>query len=90
MLFIITTGDFITSDWETFKSDYQKEYNSPEEELQRKDIFLENVNQMKEYRRTHPGASFTMGINHLTDQRISVRKYLIQRRFIDDLSGINL
>ncbi len=33
---------------------------------------MENVNRIKEYQTTHPDATFTMGINHLTDQRIEV------------------
>jgi hypothetical protein len=76
-LFITITGS-LSSDWETFKRDYEKEYDSIEEEIQRKKIFLDNVNRMKEYRQTHPDASFTIGINHLTDRRINVDKYLIK------------
>lgn len=63
-----------SSDWETFKSDYNKEYVSREEETERKGIFLENVNRMKEYQSTHPDATFTMGINHLADRRTHVGK----------------
>jgi hypothetical protein len=33
---------------------------------------LENVNQIKEYQKTHPDATFTMKINHLADRRIEV------------------
>ena len=67
----ITTST-LSSDWETYKSDYNKEYVSVEEETERKEIFLENVNRMKEYQRTHPDATFTIGINHLTDRRTHV------------------
>lgn len=59
-------------DWERFKSDYNKEYASIEEEIERREIFLENVNRINEYERMHPDATFTMGINHLTDRRSHV------------------
>ncbi len=88
-MFITITGS-LSSDWETFKSDYNKEYDSLDEEIQRKKIFLENVNRMKEYRRTHPTATFTMGINHLTDRRTDVGIYLSKIKFIKYLSGINI
>ncbi len=71
-LLFITITDSLSSDWEKFKSDYNKQYESPAEEAQRQQIFLENVNRIKEYQTTHPDATFTMGINHLTDQRIEV------------------
>lgn len=59
-------------DWERFKSDYHKEYTSIEEEIERREIFLENVNRIHEYRKMHPHATFTMGINHLTDRHSHV------------------
>jgi hypothetical protein len=59
-------------DWLKFKRDYNKHYKSIAEEIKRKQIFLENVNQIRHYERTHPDATFTVGINHLTDRRIEV------------------
>ncbi len=59
-------------DWLKFKRDYNKHYESIAEEIERKKIFLENVDQIRHYERTHPDATFKVGINHLTDRRIEV------------------
>lgn len=72
LLLLIVSTSSSSIDWETFKNDFNKEYASIEEEIQRKEIFLKNVNRIEEYQRTHPEATFTMGINHLTDQRTDV------------------
>ncbi|CAF1551314.1 unnamed protein product, partial [Rotaria sordida] len=53
-----------------FKRHYNKHYKSAAEEAERKQIFLENVNRIHTYERLHPNATFTLGINHLTDRRI--------------------
>ncbi len=89
MLFI--TGS-LSSDWENFKRDFDKQYASPEEETEREQIFLENVDRIKEYERTHPDATFTMEINHLTDQHISVSNYSLKtvlKKTINYLLGIS-
>jgi hypothetical protein len=78
LLFI--TGS-LSSDWENFKRDFDKQYASPEEETEREQIFLENVDRIKEYERSHPDATFTMEINHLTDQHISVKQLFIENSF---------
>jgi len=70
-LFIAINGSS-SSDWEKFKRDYDKQYASPAEEFERQQIFFENVNRIKEYQRTHSDLTFTMGINHLADQRTEV------------------
>ncbi|CAF1495686.1 unnamed protein product [Rotaria sordida] len=59
-------------DWLKFKRHYNKHYKSAAEEAERKQIFLENVNRIRTYERLHPNATFTLGINHLTDRRIEV------------------
>jgi len=54
---------------------------------------LENVNRIKEYQTTHPDATFTMGINHLTDQRIEVGKNIFlkyKKKNINYISGIRI
>ncbi len=58
--------------WLQLKRNYNKHYESTAEEIERKKIFLENVNQIRHYERTHPDATFKVGINHLTDRRIEV------------------
>ncbi|UJR14988.1 hypothetical protein I4U23_001966 [Adineta vaga] len=68
LLFTTITGDSLF-DWEKFKHDYNKQYTSTMEESARKQIFLENVDKIKEFQHTHPDATFTIGINHLTDRR---------------------
>ena len=61
-------------DWMKFKRDYSKHYQSATEEQERKQIFLENANRMRDFQRFHPNATFTVGINHLADQRIEVEQ----------------
>jgi len=58
--------------WLKLKRNYKKHYESIAEEIERKKIFLENVDQIRHYERTHPDATFKVGINHLTDRRIEV------------------
>lgn len=77
VIFFVLLGAVTTSssfDWLKFKRDYNKHYQSAAEEIERKQIFLENVNQIRAYERTHPDATFTLGINHLTDRRIEVNQ----------------
>ena len=70
----------MSSQWEKFKEDYNKHYASNAEENERKQIFFENVNRMRSYQQTHPGATFTVGINHLTDRRTEVIFSLMYNR----------
>jgi hypothetical protein len=58
--------------WLKLKRNYNKHYESTAEEIERKKIFLENVNRIRHYERTHPDATFKVGINHFTDRRIEV------------------
>jgi hypothetical protein len=62
----------LSSEWDKFKRDYNKQYASTAEENERKQIFFENVNRIRSYQQTHSGATFSVGINHLTDRRIEV------------------
>ena len=55
-----------------FKNKYQKRYASVEEEAQRQQIFMENVQRMRDYQAAHPDATFSMAINHLADRRMDV------------------
>ncbi|CAF4493800.1 unnamed protein product [Rotaria socialis] len=57
-------------DWIKFKRSFNKNYKTAAEEAERKQIFLENVNRMRDYERAHPDATFKIGINHLADHRI--------------------
>ncbi|CAM2719641.1 unnamed protein product [Rotaria socialis] len=69
-----STHPYLASDpsleWNKFKRDYNKQYATTAEEAQRRNVFTENVNRMRTYQKTHPDASFTMAISHLTDRRI--------------------
>ncbi|CAF1303742.1 unnamed protein product [Adineta steineri] len=60
----------LSFEWDKFKRDYNKNYASAAEEIERKEIFIENINRMRAYQQTHPDASFTMAINHLADRQI--------------------
>jgi hypothetical protein len=62
----------LSLEWDKFKRDYNKQYATAAEEIERKQIFIKNVNQIRSYQQTHPDATFTIGINHLADQRIEV------------------
>jgi hypothetical protein len=64
-------GD-LSLEWDKFKRDYNKQYATAAEEIERKQIFIKNVNQIRSYQQTHPDATFTIGINHLADHRIEV------------------
>ncbi|CAF4643022.1 unnamed protein product, partial [Rotaria sp. Silwood1] len=66
----LTSATNSSIDWLKFKRDYNKHYKSAAEEVERKQIFLENVNQIRTFKRLHPNATFTIGINHLADRRI--------------------
>ncbi|CAF1353766.1 unnamed protein product [Rotaria magnacalcarata] len=68
-LLLVTITSSSSYDWETFKHNYNKKYASKIEEAERKQIFLENVNRIHEYRRIHPEATFQIGMNHLMDRR---------------------
>ena len=63
-LLCLTITESALSDWEEFKRDYEKKYESSTEEIKRREIFLDNIKQMKEYQRLNPEATFTMDINH--------------------------
>jgi hypothetical protein len=45
----------------------------------RKEIFLDNLNQMRNYQRANPNATFTLAINHLADRRSEVDHICTQR-----------
>jgi hypothetical protein len=62
----------LSLEWDKFKLDYNKKYASAAQEIERKQIFIENVNRMRSYQQTHSDATFTMAINYLTDRRIEV------------------
>lgn len=64
----MTTGD-LSMEWDLFKHDYNKQYSSLTEESERKEIFIENINRMKTYIKTHPDANYSMKINSLFDRR---------------------
>jgi len=69
VLFGVIKSD-LSSEWDKFKSDYNKKYTSAAEEIERQQIFTDNVNRMRSYQQTHPAATFTMAINQFTDRRI--------------------
>ncbi|CAF1497251.1 unnamed protein product [Adineta steineri] len=73
IIFLVLFGVVASSsslDWLKFKRNHNKHYKSAAEEAKRKQIFLENVNRIHDYERTHPNATFKLGINHLADRRI--------------------
>jgi hypothetical protein len=72
LLSVFTSVTSSPFDWHKFKRDYNKQYASASEEAMRKQIFLENVKQMRDYQRTHPDATFTLAINHLADRTSEV------------------
>jgi hypothetical protein len=67
----MVTSD-LSCEWNKFKRDYDKHYASATEEVERRQIFIEDVNQMRVYQRTHAEATFTMTINSLADRRIQI------------------
>ncbi|CAF1303904.1 unnamed protein product [Adineta steineri] len=69
VLFGVALSD-LSLEWDKFKRDYNKNYASAAEEMERKEIFIENINRMRAYQQTYPDASFTMTINYLADRRI--------------------
>ncbi|CAF3353192.1 unnamed protein product [Rotaria sp. Silwood1] len=69
VLLVVVSGSS-SIDWLKFKRDYNKHYKSAAEEVERKQIFLENVNRIRTFKRLYPNATFTIGINHLADRRI--------------------
>jgi hypothetical protein len=77
-------GD-LSLEWDKFKRDYNKQYATAAEETERKQIFIKNVNQMRSYQQTHPNATFTMAINHLSDRRIEVI-LICKRKSMNDLA----
>jgi hypothetical protein len=70
LLGVVNSSSFI--DWIKFKRHHNKHYQSAAEEAERKLIFFENVNRIRDFERTHPDATFTLAINHLADRRIEV------------------
>ena len=73
-------------DWQKFKQDHHKSYESAVEEAARKQIFLDNVQRMHDYERLYPHARFTLAINHLFDRKLEV----ILTRWISDVKGVPL
>lgn len=59
-------------EWDKFKQQYNKQYATAAEETERKQIFLENLEEMLAFQKTHSSATFTTGINHLFDRRMEV------------------
>lgn len=68
-----TVSSYSSLDWMKFKHDFNKHYESMVEEQERKAIFLENANRMRDFQRMHPNSTFTLAINHLADRRIHVK-----------------
>ncbi|CAF5218798.1 unnamed protein product [Rotaria magnacalcarata] len=73
VLFCVVTSS-PSLDWIKFKRSFNKNYKTGAEEAERKQIFLENVNRIRDYERAHPNATFKLGINHLADRRIDVNE----------------
>ncbi|UJR06619.1 hypothetical protein I4U23_010903 [Adineta vaga] len=69
LLFGTILGD-LSFEWNKFKHDYNKQYKTIAEENERKQIFIDNVNQMRSYEQNYPDATFKMAINHLMDRRL--------------------
>ncbi len=67
----MVVGD-LSLEWDKFKRDYNKNYASTAEEIERKEIFIENVSRMRAYQQIHLDATFKMAINYLADRRIQV------------------
>ncbi|UJR34936.1 hypothetical protein I4U23_027712 [Adineta vaga] len=60
----------LSLEWDKFKRDYNKQYETVEEEIKRKQIFMENVNEIHSFQQTNLNPTFTVAINHLSDRRI--------------------
>ncbi|CAF1473762.1 unnamed protein product [Adineta ricciae] len=67
-LFGVVIND-LSTEWNEFKRKYNKQYANINEENERQQIFIENINEMYSYQQNHPYATFTLGINHLFDRR---------------------
>ena len=70
-LFGIVISD-LSAEWNEFKRKYNKQYATISEENERRQIFIENVNEIHSYQQNHPDATFTLGIAHLSDRRAQV------------------
>ncbi|UJR11812.1 hypothetical protein I4U23_015992 [Adineta vaga] len=78
ILFFVLFGAVIADlslEWDKFKHDYNKQYKTIAEEIERKQIFIENVERMYSYQKTHPNLTFTMAINHFSDRRMEELGY---------------
>ncbi|UJR19305.1 hypothetical protein I4U23_022434, partial [Adineta vaga] len=60
----------LSVEWNEFKQKYNKQYKTIEEEIQRKQIFSENLNEIHSFQQNYPHATYTIAINHLSDRRI--------------------
>ncbi|CAF1303723.1 unnamed protein product [Adineta steineri] len=65
---IIVAG--LSNEWNEFKQKYNKQYKTIDEELERKQIFIENFNEIHSFQQNNPHATYTLAINHLSDRRI--------------------
>jgi hypothetical protein len=74
-------------DWFKYKHDYNKHYKSAAEENERKQIFLENANRIRNFQRNNPNATFTVAINHLTDRRIEVNRIYTQDKSMNKINS---
>ncbi|KAL3284574.1 hypothetical protein HHI36_018731 [Cryptolaemus montrouzieri] len=56
--------------WEKFKVDFNRKYESPEEEATRKELFRVTVEQIEAHNARHAQGleSYTQGINQFTDR----------------------
>ncbi|CAF0889933.1 unnamed protein product [Adineta steineri] len=69
VLFGIIVAD-LSNEWNEFKQKYNKQYKTIDEEIERKQIFIENLNEIHSFQQNNPHATYTLAINHLSDRRI--------------------
>ncbi|CAF1576261.1 unnamed protein product [Adineta steineri] len=69
VLFGIIVAD-LSNEWNEFKQKYNKQYKTIDEELERKQIFIENFNEIHSFQQNNPHATYTLAINHFSDRRI--------------------
>ena len=62
----------IENNWIKFKADFNKAYDSIEEEQLRKSIWLKNLNYVASFETLNPKASFQVKLNALADRNIEV------------------
>ncbi|XP_044745839.1 uncharacterized protein LOC123307543 [Coccinella septempunctata] len=68
--------DDLDGKWEKFKADFQKKYDSPEEEARRKELFRQTAEQVEAHNALHAQGlvTYTQGINHFADLTSEERK----------------